>query len=131
LPANLPKVRVGDGGIEMYDHARYFAVTGRPFRGAPLEIENGSEDVLALYNGLSTAKKGHWQLQPLDGGRIPLGAQHSTLISILGTLRARRVCDEAIEACLQLINERQCERPGPREHIARMVRSSRQWGATA
>jgi hypothetical protein len=131
LPANLPKVLTGDGGIELYDHARYFTLTGRVFRGAPLEIEDCSSDVLALYNGLTNKNKGRWQLQPVLGGRIPHGVQHSTLISIMGTLRARRVCDEAIEACLQIINERQCERPGPREHISRMVRSSRQWGATA
>jgi primase-polymerase (primpol)-like protein len=37
IPANVAQVRVGDGGIEMYDHARYFTVTGHVFRGAPLE----------------------------------------------------------------------------------------------
>src|SRR5256885_11366384 len=31
LPANLPSVQVGDGTIELYDHSRYFAVTGRVF----------------------------------------------------------------------------------------------------
>ena len=34
VPANLAGVSVGDGQIETYDHARYFAVTGRIFRGA-------------------------------------------------------------------------------------------------
>lgn len=126
LPTNLPGVRAGDGQIEMYDHARYFAVTGRAFRGAPLEVEDHSADLLALHARLTGVRKG-WQLRPLAGGRIPYGQQHNTLVSILGTLRARRVCEEAIEACLQAINERQCERPGPREHISRMVRSSRNW----
>jgi len=63
----------------------------------------------------------------LQGGRIPCGQQHSTLVSIAGTLRARLVCDEAIETCLQIINTRQRERPGPAENIARIVRSSRRW----
>jgi putative DNA primase/helicase len=40
VPANLGGARVGDGQIEIYDHARYFAVTGHAFRGAPLEIED-------------------------------------------------------------------------------------------
>jgi primase-polymerase (primpol)-like protein len=112
--ANLAGVSVGDGQIEIYDHARYFAVTGRVFRGAPLEIEDHQR----------------WKLQPLVGGRIPYGKQHNTLVSIAGTLRARRICDEAIEACLQVINARQCERPAPLGHVARIVRSSRKWGAT-
>ena len=102
VPANLAGVRVGDGQIEIYDHARYFAVTGRVFRGAPLEIEDHAADVRDLYDHLTGAKKRRWKLEPLSGGRIPYGQQHSTLVSIAGTLRARRVCDEAIEACLQI-----------------------------
>jgi primase-polymerase (primpol)-like protein len=126
LPANVPGVQVGDGTIELYDHSRYFAVTGRVFCGAPLEIEDHSADLLLLYERLTGGRK-RCQPQPLESGRIPYGQQHNTLISLLGTLRARRVCDEAIEACLQAMNAHQCERPGPREHISRMVRSSRTW----
>jgi hypothetical protein len=132
LPANLGKVTAGDGGVEMYDHSRFFTVTGRVFGGAPLEVEDHAADLLTLYEWLSgygRNKGGGWPVQPLDGGRIPHGQQHSTLVSIAGTLRARRVCDEAIEACLHVINERQCERPGPRENISHIVRSSRKWGA--
>jgi putative DNA primase/helicase len=132
LPASVPGVRVADGQIEMYDRARYFTVTGQVFCGAPLEVEDHSEDIRMLHERLVLAKqKDKWPLQPLQGGRIPHGQQHNTLVSIVGTLRARRVCDDAIEACLQIINERQCERPGPRAHISRLVRSSRNWGATA
>lgn len=129
LPANVAKVRIGDGGIELYDRGRYFTVTGRAFRGSPLEIEDHAQDLIALYNHLRQGR-GRWPLRPIEGGRIPYGSQHSTLVSIVGTLRSRRVCDEAIEACLQIINERQCEKPGPRENIARIVQSSRNWGAT-
>jgi hypothetical protein len=131
VSTNLAGVSVGDGQIEIYDHARYFAVTGRIFRGAPQEIEEHCTDVRALYDHLTRPKKCRWTLQPLSGGRIPYGQQHSTLVSIAGTLRARRVCDEAIEACLQIINTQQCERPGPPENIARIVRSSRRWEAMA
>src|SRR5688572_14049400 len=117
LPANVPGVKVGDGQIEMYDHGRYFAVTGCAFRGAPLQIEDHSGDLLLLYERLVGGRK-TWPLQPLDGGRIPHGRQHNTLVSLAGTLRARRICDEAIEACLQAINQHQCERPGPPENIS-------------
>jgi hypothetical protein len=128
LPANLPGVQVGDGHIEMYDHARYFTVTGRVFREAPLQIEDHLSDAQLLYERLAPGRK-TWPLQPLQNGRIPYGQQHSTLVSIAGTLRARRVCDEAIEACLQAINRVQCERPGPAENISGIVRSSRAWAA--
>src|SRR5439155_18697623 len=107
VPANLGGARTGDGQIEIYDHARYFAVTGRRFRGAPLEIEDHGADLQTLYARLTQRKKGQWKLQPLAGGRIPYGQQHNTLVSIAGTLRRRRICDEAIEACLQKVNEHQ------------------------
>jgi len=129
LPANVANVRVEDGGIELYDHARYFTFTGQAFRGAPLQVEDHGEDLKLLYGWLTRSKRRTWPLQPLQGGRIPYGQQHSTLVSLAGTLRARHLCDEAIEACLQIVNARQCERPGARENIARIVRSSRTWGA--
>jgi len=52
------------------------------------------------------------RLNLLAGGQIPYGQQHSTLVSLTGTLRARRVCEPAILACLLAVNEQQCERPG-------------------
>jgi hypothetical protein len=131
LPTNVPGARVGDGQIEMYDRSRYFTVTGCAFRGAPLEVEDHARDVLMLYDRLIGRKVKTWPLQPLRGGRIPYGRQHNTLVSLAGTLRARNVCDEAIEACLQIVNQSQCERPGARVHISEIVRSSRRWGATA
>ena len=128
LPANMAKVAVEGGGVELYDHARYFTFTGRRFCGAPLQVEDHAMDVLYLYEQLTNPRKSPWPLQPLQGGRIPYGQQHATLVSIAGTLRARRVCEEAIEACLQLINQKQCERPGPAANISRIVRSTRRWG---
>lgn len=130
LPENVPGVKVGDGSIEMYDHARYFTVTGRVFRGAPLQVEDHAADLLLLHQHLTAPRdRKTWPLQPLHGGRIPHGQQHSTLVSIAGTLRARHVCDAAIEACLLAINSRQCESPGPPENIARIVRSTKRWAA--
>ncbi len=111
----------------MYNHSRYFAFTGRRFRGAPLEIEHYDDPILELYQSLAPTKR-TWNLQPLPGGRIPHGQQHSTLVSVAGTLRARRICDEAIMACLLAINAHQCERPGPPENIRKIVQSSRKWG---
>ena len=126
LLANLPGAKVGDGQIEMYDRGRYFTVTGRVFRGAPLQVEDHAADLLALYNRLTAERKG-WPLRPLPGSQIPHGRQHNTLVSICGTLRARGVCEEAIEACLQTVNEKQCEKPGLRGQITEIVRSTREW----
>ena len=55
--------------------------------------------------------------------------QHNTLVSLCGTLRRRAVCEEAIEACLQIVNAMQCERPGSPENVRRIILSSRRWSA--
>lgn len=127
LPSNLPGVKVGDGAIELYDSIRYFTVTGRAFCGAPLQVEDHAQDVVALHECLAAKSHKVWPLQPLIGGRIPHGQQHSTLVSIAGTLRARRVCDEAVLACLLAVNSHQCERPGTPEAITRIVSNTRKW----
>src|ERR1022692_3499389 len=75
LPANMPKVKVESGGVEMYDHSRYFTFTGRRYRGAPLQVEDHAEDVLSLYKHLTVDKSKAWSVQPLQGGRIPYGQQ--------------------------------------------------------
>ena len=90
--------------------------------------KNHSDDLLALFNKL-TSHRTTWPLGPLRDGRIPYGQQHNTLVSIAGTLRARGICDHAIENCLQAINQYQCERPGSRANISRIVQSTRRWGA--
>jgi primase-polymerase (primpol)-like protein len=126
LPTNVGKVVVGDGGIEMYSRARFFTVTGRSFRCAPLHVEDHASDVLELHAALTRAH-GRWKHQPGTDGKIPHGRQHYTLVSIAGTLARRGVCPEAIEACLLVVNARQCERPGPPENIKQIARSSSLW----
>lgn len=124
LPGTGKSKKQGGEGIEIYDQGRYFAVTGNKFNEAPLEIEEHQKEVDRLYLAVGGSPTG--RPRPI-GERIPHGRQHTTLVSLMGTLRARQVCDEAIEACLQLVNEHQCEKPGPRENITRMVRSSKGW----
>lgn len=128
LPTNVGKVAVGDGGIEIYSRARFFTVTGRSFRGAPLHVEDHAADVLELHAALTSAH-GRWKHQPSADGKIPHGRQHYTLVSIAGTLARRGVCPEAIEACLLVVNARQCERPGPENNIRQIARSSSLWVA--
>jgi hypothetical protein len=131
LPRSI-QVALDDGcALEMYDHARYFTVTGHVFRHAPLQIEDHGTDLIALFDHLNSgnATDGKGVRYPiLPTGRIPYGSQHSTLVRLAGALRCRGVCDQAIEACLQEVNRRQCERPGPEKNISRIVYSTRPWG---
>jgi putative DNA primase/helicase len=131
LPANLPGVAIkGGGSVEMYSWGRYFTMTGRAFRGAPLSVENHASDVLNLYRHLIADKQPRtWPMQPQQSGKIPYGQIHNTLVSICGTLRARRICAEAIEACLFKIAECQAEKPVSVEHIKQIVRSTQSWAA--
>ena len=43
------KTKVGDGAVEVYDHARYFTVTGNPF-GKPYDIADGQDALDAIYS---------------------------------------------------------------------------------
>jgi primase-polymerase (primpol)-like protein len=124
LPAAID-APVEDGNLEMYDRARYFTVTGQAFRGAPLQIEDHASDVLYQWRLLTGRGTAHREI-PTES-KIPYGTQHVTLVSLAGTLRRRKVCDQAIEACLQAVNRHQCERPGPPRNISRIVASSRAW----
>lgn len=125
LPSNLPKVKIQDGGIELYDRERYFTVTGRVFNGAPLQIEDHASELLGLHAFLTRDRRVKHRAHP--DGRIPYGTQHSTLVRIAGSLRWHGVGDEGVLACLLAVNERQCERPGPRANVERIVRSTSHW----
>lgn len=57
---------------------------------------------------------------PIEG-TLPYHAQHHKLVSIAGSMRARGCEVDEIEAALQVINERRCEVPGPRENIRRIA----------
>ena len=115
-----------DGAIEVYNKARYFAFTGRRYNNAPLEVADCQVVLDFIYETLAP------QRSELNTTAYPLkfehGTQHNNLVRILGVLRRHNVCERAIEACLQIVNQEQCERPGPQENITQMVRSSREWG---
>jgi len=126
MERNLGKVAIEGGGIEIYTHARFFTVTGRRFREAPLQVEHHQTDVDALLQHLRRPTRA---LIGSDG-KIPYGRQHWTLVSLAGTLRRRGVCREAIEACLQVVNARQCERPGLPANISKIADSAGRWPIT-
>ena len=46
-----------DGGVEIYDRARYFTITGRLLPGTPREIRDSSVAALRLYTLLAERRK--------------------------------------------------------------------------
>ena len=129
LPGAIPKVKIADGGLEAYSSGRFFTVTGRRFRNAPLDVA----DHHAWLQKLWQTHRGEWAAARGATGpnalskKIPYGTQHLALVSLAGTLRRRGVCDEAILTCLLKVNELQCERPGPAKNIEQIVRSTKSW----
>jgi primase-polymerase (primpol)-like protein len=105
-----------DGKIEIYDHARFFAVTGRAGRSHSITDHQADVDSLIAYLGakISAAARA-------IGEKIPYGTQHHTLVSLAGTMWHRGMLPEAIEAALQITNARQCEKPGTAEEIHGIV----------
>jgi primase-polymerase (primpol)-like protein len=129
LPAPI-RVFLNDGiGLEMYDRARYFTVTGRVFNGAPLQIEDHAMDVSRLHEHLRRNRPNQFSppYEISSNIKIPMGSRHLTLVSLAGTLRRRGVCDRAVEACLLAVNRFQCEQPKPVHEIAQIVSSSKRW----
>jgi primase-polymerase (primpol)-like protein len=113
---------VGAGAIEVYDHARFFCVTGR--HAGVMTITNHQVDVDSLVEYLGADRSS----SPLTiDGTIPYGTQHHVLVSLAGSMRRRGMSPEAIEAALQVVNSKQCERPGPAENIHKIALSASRW----
>src|ERR1019366_4321778 len=115
---------LGDGRIEVYDHARYFTVTGKHWGCQFRDIEEHQADVEWL---LSLSTNGNHKVPYKTEAKIPKGQQHDTLVSMAGSMRARGADPEAILAALNVINEKQCSEPGPAENIRKIAESTRNW----
>lgn len=63
------------------------------------------------------------QAPPVEGGTIPEHKRNATLTRIAGTLRAKGLSQEAIEAALQGINAKSCKPPLPEHEVANIARS--------
>ena len=116
--------RIGDGRIEIYDHSRYFTVTGRHWGGRMLDIEDHQSDIDWI---LSLSPHGAHKVAFEAKEKIPKGEQHDTLVSIAGTMRARGATVEAIFAAIWAINQEQCSEPGPVENIRKIAESAGKW----
>lgn len=120
VKARLAKSHKG-AHVEIYNCARVFAVTGQVVPGLPTEINEAQAAVDALVAQHFPCSNGH-RAEPICEV-IPYGTQHNTLVSLAGRMRAWGLGVEEIEATLQIVNAKRCERPGPPENIAKIAES--------
>jgi putative DNA primase/helicase len=109
------------GAVEIYDHARFFVVTGR--HSGVLDIADHQRDVELLVAYLDRRQRPAGRSAAPIGAVIPHGTQHHILVSLAGTMWRRGISVDAIEAALQITNQQQCEKPGPPANIREIARS--------
>jgi len=120
LPGGGTAFPMGDGRVEIYDHARYFTVTGNHWAGQMREVE---EHQAALDWLLALSPHGQKKVPFTLEGKIPKGSRHDSLVSIAGSMRARGCEFPEIEAALLEINRSRLEEPAPEENIKRIAGS--------
>jgi primase-polymerase (primpol)-like protein len=114
---------IGAGAIEIYDRARFFAVTGRP--AGIVAITDHQADVEALVRHLDQDRQ-HTPARAVPD-IIPQGRRHNTLVSLAGTMWRRGMAAEAIEAALIVTDHKQCDPPRGPEHVHKIVESMSRW----
>ena len=120
LPADGTAFSMGDGRVEIYYWARFFAVTGNHWAGPMYEIEEHQADLEWL---LTLSPHGSRKVPFTVTGKIPKGSQHDTLVSLAGTMRARGCEYPEIEAALLAINKSRLEESAPEGNMKRIAES--------
>ena len=119
LPGAGTAFPMGDGRVEIYDQARYFTVTGNPWAGQMLDIEEHQADLDWL---LALSPHGDKKVPFTLEGKIPKGSQHDTLVSLAGSNRARG-CEFAEIFALLCETNKRLEEPAPESHLHRIAES--------
>jgi hypothetical protein len=117
LPGGGTAFPIGDGRVEIYDQARYFAVTGNHWAGQMLDVEEHQADLDWL---LALSPHGQKKAPFTVEGKIPKGSQHDTLVSLAGSNRARGCELAEIFALLRETNKR-LEEPAPEGDLRRIA----------
>src|SRR4030095_13695870 len=112
------------GAIEIYDHSRFFTLTGRSSRVHV--ITNHQSDVEALVANLDEDRAAT-PSQTIAGGTIPQGQRHNTLVKLAGGMWRRGLTAEAIEAALLITDAKQCAPPHGPAHVRLIVQSMQRW----
>lgn len=113
----LPKQ--SDGAIEMYDHGRYFTVTGNAVSDL-IGVESCQREVERLYGVLAA-------VAPSDSARrviperLEAGSRHPMLLHLCASLWAKAFSDEAVLAALLAENQAKCVPPKPEKEIRDII----------
>jgi hypothetical protein len=119
---------VENGAVEVYDHGRFFAVTGRS-NGVTVVADYQQDIELLVANLDRFCGRGSAYGQPASaiGQKIPSGQRHDTLVSLAGTLWRRGLSSEEIEIALMAVNQRRCDPPHSAEHVRNLAASIGRW----
>jgi hypothetical protein len=119
------------GEVEMYDHGRFFTVTGEHVAGTPSTIENRQTELMAVYASVfvtnaTTANNGARTARALNAGEIgilPEGERNDGLTRYGGALRRKGWTYEQIEIALEAANVRRCRPPLDQWEIRKIAAS--------
>lgn len=124
-PSRCGKWPVKTGAVEIYDHGRFFTVTGRADDCVPRRLTDHQRDIELLIANLERFTR------PSGPVRIPAqistGERHPTLVQVAGSLWRRGLEAEEIETVLLEINRKRCQPPRTEEHIRQIVKSMAGW----
>jgi primase-polymerase (primpol)-like protein len=128
-PSRCGKWPIQSGAIEVYNHGRYFAVTGRS--NGILTIADHQADIDQLIGNLSlpedVSRKLKDRIQLAPDAEIPRGQRHPRLVSLAGTMWSRGMDPAAIEAALLVVNQNRCVPPYTPGHIHKIAQSTARW----
>lgn len=104
-----------DGAIEIYDHGRYFTVTGNAISDL-IGVENCQTEVEKLYTILSNSVPPEPSRRVIPEKFDP-GTRHPNLLHTCASLWAKGLSDEAVLAALLAENKAKCSPPKPEKEI--------------
>ena len=128
-PQRCGKWSIGGGAVEIYDHGRFFTLTGSSNRVQVITDHQSHID--KLIEDLTPDVEPGVPNYKVFASEITPGERYPALRSVCGTLRRRGICSEAILACLLEMNRVQCQAKHDPARIQRLVKDSESWNQSA
>ncbi|HPR42289.1 MAG TPA: phage/plasmid primase, P4 family [Candidatus Methanofastidiosa archaeon] len=117
-----------DIGLEMYDTARYFTMTGKAHTGYA-EVGDRTEELRAVYERYMRAGSGSSSPDVLSKP-LRKGERNNALTSFAGSLRRRGASREDIEEVLLGVNAIRCDPPLEDAEVRGIARSTARYDPT-
>lgn len=108
--------------IELYDHSRFFTITGQVVPGLPTEINDAQAAVDKLIAEHFPNSNGH-KPDPIPQTVVE-GTRNDTLFRLACSLRERGLSQAAIEAALLAANTEHCQPPLEDDEVAAIAKSA-------